>query len=276
MKSRYLTCAGYEIHFTEWGAANRDAVIMWHGLARSGRDFDFIAGPLSQRYRVICPDTIGRGLSQWARDRDRDYCFQVYGDIALDLLRQLEIGSLRWVGTSMGGAVGITLAADRLKTRISHLVINDIGPEVPPAAAQRIADYVGKPPTLAGFGEFESWIRTIYASFGAHDESVWRHLAETTFRRTDEGKFTAHYDPKIVTQFTTHAGDLDCWPAYDRIACKTMLMRGAASDLLPRETAKRMTERGPRAALVEIEGVGHAPVLNTPHQIETIERFLAS
>ncbi len=276
MKSRYLTCAGYEIHFTEWGAGNREAVMMWHGLARSGRDFDFIADPLSRRYRVICPDTIGRGLSQWARDREREYCFRVYGDVALDLLRQLEIDTLRWVGTSMGGLIGVTLAAERLQTRISHLLINDIGPEVPKTAAARIVDYVGKPPEFARYEEFETWIRTVYSSFGAHADSAWRHLAETTCRRTDDGRLAVHYDPKIVTQFTTHAGDLDCWPAYDRIACKTLLLRGEVSDVLPNDTARRMTERGPRCTLVEIEGVGHAPVLDTPAQVDLVERFLAS
>ena len=153
--SRTLTCAGYEIHFTEWGERSGEAVIMWHGLSRSGRDFDDIAGHLAKRYRVLCPDTIGRGLSQWARDRERDYCFEVYAGIAVDLLAQAGIQNLRWVGTSMGALLGMRLAARELKGRISHLLINDIGPQIPAAAATRIAEYVGNPPVFDDFSGFE-------------------------------------------------------------------------------------------------------------------------
>jgi len=273
--SRYLSCAGYEIHFSAWGEAGAEPVVMWHGLARTGRDFDDIARHLAGRYRVICPDTIGRGLSQWATDRDRDYCFKVYAEIALDLLGQLGIETLRWVGTSMGGVLGVALAAGPLAGRISHLVINDIGPEVPAAAAERISTYAGNPPAFESFGAFEAWIRTIYAPFGEHDDATWKLLAETGCRRMDDGRVTVHYDPKIVTQFTTHKGDLDVWDAYDKLACPTLVLHGAESDVLPAETARAMTERGPRAELVEIEGVGHAPLLNDAAQRAIVADFLA-
>lgn len=273
--SRYLTCAGYEIHFSEWGAAHDDVVVMWHGLARTGRDFDDIAGHLAARYRVICPDTIGRGLSQWAKDRERDYCFAVYGEIALALLDQLGVDRLRWVGTSMGGLIGVTLAAGALKDRISHLVINDIGPEVPQAAAERIAAYAGDPPSFASFGEFEAWIRTIYQPFGEHDDATWKLLAETGHRRMDDGRITVHYDPRIVTQFTTHKSDLDLWDEYDAVSCPTLLLHGVNSDVLPAAVAEAMTTRGPKAELVDIEDVGHAPLLDNEEQRGVVTAFFA-
>jgi pimeloyl-ACP methyl ester carboxylesterase len=273
--SRYLTCAGYEIHFSEWGTANDQAVVMWHGLARTGRDFDDIAGHLAARYSVICPDTIGRGLSEWAKDRERDYCFAVYCDIALALLDQLGVDRLRWVGTSMGGLIGVTLAAEALKGRVTHLVINDIGPEVPQAAAERIATYAGNPPSFPTFGEFEAWIRTIYLPFGEHDDATWKLLAETGHRRTDDGLITVHYDPRIVTQFTTHKSDLDLWEAYDAVTCPTLLLRGADSDVLPAAVAEAMTQRGPKAEVVVIEGVGHAPLLDNAEQRALVADFLA-
>jgi len=274
-RSRYVTCAGFEIHVSEWGAAGDPPVVMWHGLARTGRDFDDIARHLAAHYRVIAPDTIGRGLSQWAKDRERDYCFEVYAKIALDVLDRLGIDRLRWVGTSMGGLLGVALAADALGERISHLVINDIGPAVPQAAADRIAAYAGDPPSFESFGEFETWIRTIYAPFGKHDDATWKLLAETGCRRMDDGRVTVHYDPRIVTQFTTHKGDLDLWEAYDAVGCPTLLLRGANSDVLPAETAAAMTERGPKAELVEIAGVGHAPLLNDAAQRTLVADFLA-
>jgi len=273
--SRYLQCAGYEIHVSDWGDVARPAVVMWHGLARTGRDFDDIAGHLAARYRVVCPDTIGRGLSQWARDRERDYCFDVYCEIAVALLDQLGIDRLRWVGTSMGGLIGVKLAAEALSGRISHLVVNDIGPELPKAAADRIAAYAGDPPSFSSFGEFEAWIRTIYQPFGEHDDATWKLLAETACRRTGDGRITVHYDPRIVTQFTTHKTDLDLWACYDAVTCPTLLLRGADSDVLLRATAEAMTRRGPQAELVEIVGVGHAPVLNNEAQRALIDEFLA-
>lgn len=279
--SRYLNAGGFEIHLSEWGRgewgrADAPTVVMWHGLARTGRDFDDLAAHMCERYRVIAPDTIGRGLSQWANDRERDYCFDVYGRIAVDLLDQLGVDELRWVGTSMGGLIGATLAAGPLKGRISHLLLNDIGPDVPEAARERIGAYVGNPPRFETVSAYEDWIRTVYTPFGEHDDATWRHLAETSCRRTGDGKITVHYDPKIVTQFTNHKADLDIWPAYDAIDCPTLVMRGQTSDVLARDTAHEMTRRGPRATLVEIDGVGHAPVLNDAAQRAIVEDFLAA
>lgn len=273
--SRFLTCAGYEIHFMEWGAPDAPPLVMWHGLARNGRDFDELAGALSDSYRVICPDTIGRGLSQWARDRERDYCFVTYMDIAMDLLDQLGIGTVRWVGTSMGGAIGIGLAAGPLKGRMTHLVANDIGPEVPQAAAERIASYVGNPPVFGTVGALEGWLRTVYAPFGDNPDSFWRRMAEASCRRRDDGSVTVHYDPKIVTQFTNHKGDLDNWPAFEAIDCPILLVRGADSDVLPQATAEEMVARNKHCRLALCEGYGHAPPLLRDDHVGMVRSFLA-
>ena len=274
--SRYLTCAGRELHFTEWGAEQPDVVLCWHGLARTGRDFDALARHLAGRYRVICPDFLGRGSSQWAREPTREYCFAFYAQMALELCQQLGIERMRWVGTSMGGLLGITLAAGAWQDRITHLVLNDVGPEVPAAAAQRIAAYVGNPPTLATLTALEQWLRAVYAPFGPQTDATWRHLAETSWRRTDAGQVTVHYDPRLVEHLTAHPGDWDQWFAYDRIRCPTLLLRGKTSDVLTRETAEAMTRRGPCCRAVEIEYCGHAPMLNTPIEHQVIDEFLAS
>ncbi len=273
-QSRFLTCAGYEIHFMEWGRADAPPVVMWHGLARTGRDFDELAAALSDKYRVICPDTIGRGLSQWARDREQDYNFKTFSAIAVDLLDQLGIDRLRWVGTSMGGLIGVTLAAGALKDRMSHLLINDIGPELPAAAAERIASYVGNPPVFATIGELETWLRTVYVPFGDNPDSFWRRMADTSHRRGDDGSVTVHYDPMIKTQFTNHITDLDHWPDYEAIDCPILLTRGAASDVLPAETADRMVVRNRNCRLVLCEGYGHAPPLLRDDHIALVRDFI--
>jgi pimeloyl-ACP methyl ester carboxylesterase len=272
--SRYLECEGREIHFTEWGAGHAATVVAWHGLARTGRDMDDIAAHLSSRYRVICPDTIGRGLSQWSPAPEKEYCLDFYARIALSLLGQLEIRDLHWLGTSMGGALGIRLAAGPLKGRIRRLVLNDIGPQLGAAAVERIRSYAGNPPQFDRVGELEQYFRTVYKPYGWLSEEQWRRLTETSMRRTAEGKVAPHYDPKMVLQFTQHPLDYDQWDAWDAIEAPTLCLRGATSDLLLPEVAEAMRTRGPRAQLVTIQGCGHAPALNVPEQFALVERFL--
>jgi len=272
--SQYLVCEGREIHYTEWGAGNADALIAWHGLARTGRDMDDIAAHLSARYRVICPDTIGRGLSQWSPEPEREYCLEFYGRLATSLVDQLGIREFSWLGTSMGGAIGIHLAAGRLKGRMRRLVLNDIGPKLGEAAVERIRSYAGKPPQFDRVGELEQYFRTVYKPFGRLSDEQWRRLTETSTRRTADGKVTPHYDPKMVLQFTEHPRDYDQWEAWDAIEAPTLCLRGETSDLLLPEVAEEMRRRGPRAEVVTIAGCGHAPALNVPEQFALVERFL--
>ncbi len=275
-RSSYVQAAGFEIHVTEWGNPGRPALVMWHGLARTGRDFDEAAAALSDTYFVICPDTLGRGLSAWAKRPEVDYSYLSFGDIALGLLDHYRIGSTRWVGTSMGGLIGITLAAGRMKDRITRLVVNDIGPDIPAAGAGRIAAYVGTPPVYDTVAELEAWLRKNYAPFGDNTEAFWRRMTDTSVRRTDDGRVTVHYDPQIASQFTHHKADLDVWDKYDAVTAPTLLLRGRTSDVLAAATAEEMTRRGPKPRLVTIDGCGHAPTLASAEQIGLLREFLAT
>lgn len=273
-RSLYVTCGAFEIHVSAWGAADAPAVMMWHGLARTGRDFDPVAEALSSRYRIFCPDQIGRGLSQWSETPERDYQLSRYVEIAEALADALGLRRFAWVGTSMGGATGMRAAATRLKGRIERLLINDIGPTLPAPAVARIRDYAGAPPSFARMSEFEAMIRQIYQPFGEHSDAQWRHLAETSARRLPDGRITAHYDPRIVAQFENHPADYDLWELYDSLTLPTLALHGVESDLLLADIATAMSQRGPRAEIVEIEGCGHAPGLNNDHQIAIVARFL--
>jgi pimeloyl-ACP methyl ester carboxylesterase len=274
VNSGYAVCAGREIHYTEWGSGNAQTVIAWHGLARTGRDMDDIAAHLAGRYRVVCPDTIGRGLSQWSPAPEREYCLDFYAKTAVGLLDGLRIEKCHWLGTSMGGALGIRLAAGALRGRIRRLVLNDIGPQLGAAAVERIRAYAGKPPVFDRMSELEGYFRTIYRPFGLLTEAQWRRLAETSARRTADGRVTPHYDPKMVLQFEHHPADYDQWEAYDAIDVPTLCLRGESSDLLLPDVAEAMRRRGPRAQVVTIPGCGHAPALNVPEQFALVERFL--
>lgn len=275
MISQYVTCAGREIHFTEWGAPRSPALVMWHGLARTGRDFDAIASALSETYRIICPDTPGRGLSGWAQKPAEEYTYPAYSRIAVELLGQLGVDRLRWLGTSMGGLIGIALAGGALKGRITHLVLNDVGPIVEAGAAQRILTYAGTPPAFDTLRELEQWFRTVYAPFGIKTDAGWRALTETSFRRMDNGKVTVHYDPRMVQGITAAAPPSDPWAFYDQVSCKTLLLRGQQSDIISAATAQAMTRRGPKARLVEFAGHGHAPPLIEADQQRVVADFLA-
>jgi len=272
--SNYLVCEGRELHYTEWGAGHADTVIAWHGLARTGRDMDEIAAHLSTRYRVICPDTIGRGLSQWSPVPEQEYCLAFYGRLAVALMDSLGVREAHWIGTSMGGALGIHLAAGALRDRIRRLVLNDIGPKLGESAVARIRAYAGNPAQFDRLSELEQYFRTVYKPFGWLSDEQWRRLTESSARRTTDGKVTPHYDPKMVLQFECHPADYDLWDAYDAIDVPTLCLRGETSDLLLPETAEEMRQRGPRAVVVTIPGCGHAPALNVPDQLGLVERFL--
>jgi len=272
--SHYLECEGREIHYTQWGAEHPSVVIAWHGLARTGRDMDEIAAHLSLRYRVICPDTIGRGLSQWSPEPEKEYCLEFYARLAVSLVDQLGIRELHWLGTSMGGAIGIHLAAGALKGRIRRLILNDIGPKLGESAVSRIRSCAGSPSQFDRMSELEQYFRTIYKPYGWLSDEQWRRLAETSARRTADGKLTPHYDPKMVMQFTHHPQDYELWEAWDAIDVPTLCLRGEASDLLLPGVAEEMRSRGPRAVVVTIPGCGHAPALNVPEQFALVERFL--
>lgn len=278
-RSAYRVCAGRQIHYVEWGDPHAPAVIAWHGLARTGRDFDELARVLAADYRVICPDTLGRGLSQWSPAPGDDYQLAFYARLAADLLDGLGLERVHWVGTSMGGALGLLCAGQVLKGRLRRLVLNDIAPQLAPPAIDRIRQYAGAPPAFDTLTELEGFFRQVYAPFGALTDAQWRHLTETSWRRLPDGRVTPHYDPAMVRQFVDHPHDYDRWDAYDAIDIPVLCLRGEASDLVLPEVIAAMRTRGPGARgllrVLEVPGCGHAPALNVPSQIEPIRRFLA-
>ena len=279
--SRYATCAGYEIHYTEWGAPDAPVVVAWHGLARTGRDMDDLAAHLAPRYRVICPDTIGRGLSQWAREPAQDYQLRSYARIAAGLFDALGIEQAHWVGTSMGGAIGTVCASGLfepgLKGRIRSLLLNDNAPRLADDALGRIKAYAGQPPAFDTVAELEAFFRQVYQPYGWLSDAQWRRLTETSTRRLPDGRVTPHYDPAMVQQFTHHANDYLIWDHYDALDIPVLCLRGEDSDLVLRETTIEMLMRGPgargQARVIEVPGCGHAPALNVPEHYALVDRF---
>jgi pimeloyl-ACP methyl ester carboxylesterase len=275
-----LSPAGlHRVAYTEWGDAANDRVLVCvHGLARVGRDFDDLARAMSGEYRVVCPDIVGRGRSEWLADPMHYQIPQYLADM-VTLLARLNARTVHWVGTSMGGLIGMALAAQP-KTPINRLVLNDVGPILRAEALQRIADYIGHAPEFADFSAAEAYIRALSAPFGLTTDAQWRRLAETSVRSHDSAHgttFRLHYDPAIATPLkaqNTGAMDIDLWPLYDAIACPTLVVRGALSDLLDRATHAEMARRGPRATLAEIPGVGHAPMFMDESQIAVVRKFL--
>ena len=283
--SNYIRCADLEIHYTDWGRADKGTVIAWHGLARTGRDMDELAAHLSGRgWRVICPDTVGRGLSQWSRQPDEEYCLRFYARLARELLDGLDLQTVHWVGTSMGGAIGTLcaggLAEPTLKGRIRSLVLNDNAPELAQAAIERIRAYAGQPPAFETVTELEAFFRQVYKPYGWLSDAQWRRLAETSTRRLPDGRVTPHYDPAMVRQFIVHPDDYLIWDHYEAIEVPVLLLRGAESDLVLQDTVPRMRERGPGARgllqTIEVPGCGHAPALNVPEQLDGVTGFIES
>jgi pimeloyl-ACP methyl ester carboxylesterase len=283
-QSHYLTCHGFNLHVTTWGDASQPAVVAWHGLARTGRDFDWLAEQLCHDYYVVCPDTIGRGLSQWARDPKEDYSFVTYTHIAWDMLQALNITHAHWVGTSMGGALGLVCAAGfvepRFKACIRSLLLNDIAPEISVVAVDRIKAYAGQPPAFDTVPELEAFFRAAYAPFGTLTDAQWRHLCETSTRRLPDGRVTPHYDPAITQQFFREVPEYPMWNEYDALHIPVMALRGAQSDLIAPSTLDTMRTRGPGMKGLlrteEVQGCGHAPALNVPTQWDLVKGFLKS
>jgi pimeloyl-ACP methyl ester carboxylesterase len=272
--SNYITVNGLEFHYMEWGSAAKPPLILWHGFARTGRDFDDLAQALAPDWHIFVPDTIGRGLSQWSPDPKRDYNNEVFAEFATGFLDGLGLGVVDWVGTSMGGGIAIRAGAGPLKGRIRRLVLNDMGPQINEVAIQRIRAYAGSPPNFARVSELEAYFRQIYKPYGFLTDLQWRRLTETSVRRLPDGRITPHYDPQIVVQFSDNPDDYRQWPQWDALTCEIMCLRGEDSDLLLAPDAEEMIGRGPGCKLVTIKGCGHAPALNSPEQINLVAEFL--
>lgn len=291
----YVSCpdahGGHRMAWWQWGNASAPhLVVCVHGLSRQGRDFDVLAQALAARsgggLRIACPDVVGRGRSDWLKDPS-GYQLPTYVGDMLHMLGQLHaetpVTTLDWVGTSMGGLVGLGLAATPglpLPVPVRRMVLNDVGPAIQWQALQRIGTYLGNTGRFDSVQQAADAMRAISQGFGPHTPEQWLALSQAMVKPMDGGGFTLHYDPAIAVPFralTEDAaveGQAALWQAWDNLKAETLVLRGAQSDLLSRETAAEMSRRGPRARLVEFEGVGHAPTLVADNQVEAVASFL--
>ena len=275
--SNYIRCAGLEIHYTDWGKADKGTVIAWHGLARTGRDMDDIAEQLSAHYRVICPDVVGRGRSSWLKN-PAYYVVPQYVSDMVTLVARLDVPQVDWFGTSMGALIGMGLAS-LPDSPVRKMLMNDVGPTLNFEALSRIGDYIGQDLRFETVEQGRDYIRTISAPFGPHSDEEWDKLARDVLRQAEDGRWRRHYDLALARPFkgmtvdNAKQGEAALWAAYDALRCPVLLVRGSESDLLTRESAQLMTQRGPKAKLVELPGIGHAPTFMHDDQIALAREF---
>lgn len=278
----FVTVDGVELHYSAWGDPDDPPVVCVHGLSRVGRDFDPLARELATDYRVLCPDMPGRGWSEWVDEPGTAYTSRAMLDCLVGFCDRLDLQSIRWIGTSMGGGLGIALAGGQLADRITHLVVNDAGPdplnETEIGALERIVEYVGDPPEIDTLSELEAYYRDLYEPFFSEmTDAEWRRFTVTSARRTDDGKITTGYDPRILEALvgpTTEERDTDPLDVWEAIDADVFVIRGIESAVLPEDVFETMLDRRPDARSLEVD-CGHAPALNVPEQIQPIEEFLA-
>jgi pimeloyl-ACP methyl ester carboxylesterase len=261
--------------FVDWGIRRRDRVVVCaHGLTRQGRDFDALARAIADDFQVIEIDVAGRGRSGWLADKTA-YNFETYLRHARALMEYRGVTAMDWVGTSMGGIMGMLLAAAE-DSPIRRLVINDVGPFIPAAALDKIGTYVGGNPRFPSLQAASDYLREVHAGFGDLTDADWSDMTIHSVTREVDGGYALHYDPAIGDAFNEPATDVDLWAIYDQIQCPVLVLRGAESDLLSAETAREMTQRGPRAELVEFQGCAHAPALMNEEQTAVVGEWLRS
>lgn len=275
MRSKFFSSLGphgfHRIHYTEWGQPdNPNVVVCVHGLTRNCRDFDPLAKAMAETHRVVCPDMPGRGKSDWLENK-LDYNAITYmSDIAV-LIGRLDVEEIDWIGTSMGGWIGMLLASQSASP-IRRMLLNDIGPEVSPAAQKRITQYLTSVPVFRDVANAERYFRTIHAPFGPLTDSQWQHLTQHSIHRSDDDNYTVHYDPGIAEPYKNQQNALvTLWEQWDKIRCPVHIFRGQESDLLTKNTTAKMLSRGPDSCLTELPGIGHAPALMAEDQIAMIK-----
>jgi pimeloyl-ACP methyl ester carboxylesterase len=278
MSERSLPCLAssgfFRLAYIDWqNTSSGRPIVCVHGMTRNSRDFDYLAKQLSQHRRVVCPDMPGRGKSGWLSRAD-DYGMPTYLSAIASLLARMGCEEVDWVGTSMGGIIGMLVAA-MPNTPIRKLVLNDIGPVINAEGLSRLSLYVGQDPTFANLDALESHLRLIAAQYGALTASEWRHLAHHSARKRQDNSLGYAYDPSIAEPLRKMQWKaVPMWDKWDAITAQTLVLRGAQSDILDRATAAEMSQRGPRAKVIELAEVGHAPALMSDDQIAIVRDFL--
>lgn len=277
MQSKYFSALGphgfHRVAYTEWGDdKNPSVVVCVHGLTRNGRDFDYLARGLENDFRVICPDIPGRGQSEWLDHKD-DYGYPLYIADMAALIARLNVDSVNWVGTSMGGLIGMFIASQP-NTPIKRLLLNDVGAFIPKAALERIGEYVGADPAFDSVEALEQAMRLISAPFGPLTDAQWRHLAENMAVKRADGKIHFNYDPGIGQPFKLPQNDVALWPIWNNVSCPVLITRGVNSDLLLADTVEKMKQGKANVRSAEIPDTGHAPMLMDDAQIALLREFL--
>ena len=264
----------HRVAYTEWGEADNPRVLICvHGLTRNSRDFDVLAEALQGRYRVICPDIVGRGQSQWM-SHPSDYSYPQYLADMNALIARVNPGELHWAGTSMGGLIGMMLAGQP-NTPIRRLVMNDVGPFIPKAALERLAQYVGRAPAMESLDDVEQYLRVVMAPFGKLTDAQWHHMAEHSSKQSSNGNFLLHYDPAIADVFKgAPIQDINLWMFWQGVTCPVFVIRGAESDLLLAETVTQMKAGRSNVTSLEVPNTGHAPALMDDAQVSAVRNFL--
>ncbi|WP_249976025.1 alpha/beta fold hydrolase [Vreelandella olivaria] len=263
-----------EIAVRVWNPNASRTLVTWHGLARHGGDFASLADQLGHEWRIIAPDTPGRGLSSWSLFPAHDYLYSHYITVALAVLDHFELKQVDWLGTSMGGLLGMLIAADpQHSQRIVRLILNDVGPELNQQGLIALSSYFGVSHRFSSFSDLQAELKRHYASFDISSDKEWRDLALNSARRLPDGNWTYHFDPRIGEQFI-HDTPRDTWADWANITCPIMVIRGADSTLLDAETLPRMAEKQPYLRTLTVPGCGHAPMLNQPGQVAPIRQFL--
>ncbi|NCF27094.1 MAG: alpha/beta fold hydrolase [Gammaproteobacteria bacterium] len=266
----------HRVAYTQWGDSDNPRVLVCvHALTRNGRDFDTLAAALAGDYRVVCPDVVGRGASDWLTDKS-DYGYPQYLSDMAALVAHLNADSVHWVGTSMGGLIGMLLAA-LPGSPVTRMVMNDVGPLIPKAALERIAGYVGDDPHFSDLQELDEYLREIYAPFGPFTDEQWQGLVRSSARALDNAKIGLAYDPGIAEPLKAMPKeDVDLWSTWSKVPCPVLVIRGEQSDLLLADTAEQMTTSGPGAELAVLAGMGHAPTLMSEDQIALVSDWLSA
>ncbi|SPR96237.1 alpha/beta fold hydrolase [Cupriavidus taiwanensis] len=271
----------HRMAYHEWGdPANPRVLVCAHGLTRTGRDFDAVARALCGDYRVVCPDVVGRGRSEWLADAN-GYVVPQYVSDMVTLIARLNVEKVDWFGTSMGGLIGMGLAG-LPRSPVRKLLLNDVGPRIAPSAVERIGAYLGLPVRFKTFEEGLAYLQTISASFGRHSAEQWRELNAAVLKPlqgADGLEWGLHYDPQLALPFRKStpeaiaAGEAALWRSFEAIEAPVLVVRGAQSDLLLRETVAEMVARGKHVSSVEVPDVGHAPTFVDPAQIAIVRQF---
>lgn len=272
----YLMINGREIHVREWNAKGKETVYCSHGLARNSIDFFELGASLASKgYRVIAPDTLGRGLSQWAVDPIKEYNYENYVNTAIKVMDIFSCAKVHWMGTCMGGLIGLQIASHCVHgDRVCSLILNDIGPEVQDTVINRIVNYVQTPLEFRLYSEINQYLMTLFQPFGTHSSTQWEKIITASIRRLSSGKFTTNYDPGILAGFKPGGSQINLWHKFSQIKQPIFLMNGLHSDVLTKDIVKRMRSVQPNMFINYYLNCGHAPNVCLKSHREDVERFI--